>query len=151
VAALSAVSGGATIAQAADEVGRYVSKSSFDDVVFELDNAIVSRGFAIHSAGNQFASMLERTGAAVGSIQQVYKDATFIEFCSAKHARMMVEADPHLISNCPFIVFAYVLPDRPREVVVGFRRLSVGATAAAHKAVAEAEAMLEAIARDAVK
>jgi uncharacterized protein (DUF302 family) len=136
---------------AGEEIGHYTTRTAFDDVVFELDNAIVSRGLAIHSAGNQFAKMLERTGADVGSTKPVYKHATFTEVCSAKYARMMVEADPALISNCPFIFFAYERIDRPGEVTVGYRRLSPGATSAAKKAVAETEVLLDAIVRDAAK
>lgn len=136
---------------AADEFGVYITRSAFDDVVFELDNAVVSRGLAIHSSGNQFARMLERTGADVGSTKPVYKHATFTEVCSAKYARMMVEADPLLITNCPFVLFAYEHIDKPGEVTVGFRRLAPGATAAGKKAVNETEAMLDAIVRDAAK
>jgi uncharacterized protein (DUF302 family) len=134
-----------------DNTGHYTTRATFDDVVFELDNAIVSRGLAIHSAGNQFAKMLERTGADVGSTKPVYKHATFTEVCSAKYARMMVEADPALISNCPFIFFAYERIDRPGEVTVGYRRLSPGSTPAAKAAVTETEALLDAIVREAAK
>jgi uncharacterized protein (DUF302 family) len=134
-----------------EDFGRYVSQSAFADVLFELDNAIVARGLSIHSSGNQFARMLDRTGSDVGSTTQVYKDASFIEVCSAKYARMMVEADPALISNCPFIFYVYVLVDRPKDVVVSFRRLSPGTSAAAQKAVAETEAMLDSITREAAK
>jgi hypothetical protein len=135
----------------ADQLGLYVRRAAFDDVVFELDNAILARGFSVHSAGNQFARMLDRTGADVGSTKPVYRHATFTEVCSAKYARMMVEADPVLIGNCPFVFFVYEHMDRPGEVTIGFRRLSPGNTPAAKTAVVETEAMLDAIVRDAAK
>ena len=130
--------------------GPYTSKAAFDDVRFELGNAVVSRGLAIHSEGN-FGKMLERTGADIGSTKPVYKQAEFIEVCSAKYARAMVEADPALMGNCPFMLYVYERADRPGEVVVGFRRLHPSALPAGQKAVTETEAMLDAIVREAVK
>ena len=130
--------------------GPYTSRSAFDDVRFELGNAVVSRGLSIHSEGN-FGKMLERTGADVGSTKPVYKQAEFIEVCSAKFARLMVEADPTLMSNCPFLLYVYERVDRPGEVVAGFRRLQPGTTSAGQKAVVETEAMLDAIVSEAVK
>jgi uncharacterized protein (DUF302 family) len=145
-----ALSAAMTVAAAA-EVGDSVTKTAaFDDVRFELGNAITMRGLAVHSEGN-LGKMLERTGADVGSTKPVYKQAEFVEVCSAKYARLMVEADPALIGNCPFLFYVYERVDRSGEVVVGFRRLHTGTTASGQKAVAETEAMLDAIVRDAVK
>jgi uncharacterized protein (DUF302 family) len=140
-----------TITAAAADVGNPVTKkAAFDDVRFELSNAIITRGLAVHAEGN-LGKMLDRTGADVGSTKPVYKQAEFIEVCSAKFARLMVEADPALMSNCPFLFFVYERIDRPGDVVVGFRRLHSGMTADGKKAVSETEAMLDAIVRDAVK
>ena len=130
--------------------GPYTSKSAFDDVRFELGNAVIARGLSVHTEGN-FGKMLERTGADVGSTKPVYKQAEFVEICSAKYARLMVEADPALMGNCPFMLYVYERADRPGEVEVGFRRLQPGISPAAQKAVSDTEAMLDAIARDAVK
>lgn len=139
------------ITAAAADVGDPVTKkAAFDDVRFELSNAITTRGLSVHAEGN-LGKMLDRTGADVGSTKPVYKQAEFIEVCSAKFARLMVEADPALMSNCPFLFFVYERVDRPGDVVVGFRRLHPGMTADGKKAVAETEAMLDAIVRDAVK
>ena len=135
----------------ADTATLATTRASFADVVFELENAILTRGLAIHSTGNQFARMLERTGEAVGSTVVIYREATFVEICSAKLARQMVEAEPSLMGNCPFVLFAYELASQPGEVRVGFRRLMPGATAAGQKAVAETEALLDGIVRDAIK
>ncbi len=139
------------IAPVAAEVGDPVTKkAAFDDVRFELGNAITTRGLAVQMEGN-LGKMLERTGADVGSTKPVYAHAEFVEVCSAKFARMMVEADPALIGNCPFVFYVYEHVDRPGSVVVGFRRLHPGVTASGQKAVAETEAMLDGIVRDAVK
>jgi uncharacterized protein (DUF302 family) len=133
------------------DVGDAVTKmAAFDDVRFELGNAITTRGLAVHAEGN-LGKMLDRTGADVGSTKPIYKQAEFVEVCSAKYARLMVEADPALISNCPFQFYVYERIDRPGEVVIGFRRLHGGTTPLGQKAVADTEAMLDAIVRDAVK
>jgi uncharacterized protein (DUF302 family) len=126
------------------------SKAAFDDVRFELGNAITMRGLSVHSEG-LIGKMLERTGADVGSTKPIYKQAEFVEVCSAKFARLMFEADPALIGNCPFMLYVYERADKPGLVVVGFRRLNGGATDTGRKATAETEAMLDAIVRDAVK
>jgi uncharacterized protein (DUF302 family) len=141
----------ATLPSAGAQVGPPVVKvAPFDDVRFELSNAITTRGLAVHSEGN-LGKMLDRTGADVGSTKPIYRAAEFIEVCSAKYARLMFEADPTLIGNCPFLFFIYERADRPGEVVVGFRRLQNSATPEGQKAVADTEAMLHGIVRDAVK
>jgi uncharacterized protein (DUF302 family) len=126
------------------------TKIAFEDVRFELGTAITNRGLLTQSEGN-LGRMLDRTGADVGSSKPIYKHAEFIEVCSAKYARLMFEADPTLIGNCPFIFYAYERIDRPGDVIVGFRRLEPGHTALGQKAVAETEAMLDAVVRASVK
>jgi hypothetical protein len=135
---------------AADDFGPRISKTPFDDVRFELGNAILARGLSVHSEGN-FARMLARTGVDVGSTKPVYKHAEFVEICSARYARMMVEIDPGLISNCPFQLYVFESVDRPGETVVGFRRLTPGTSPATQTAIAAVEAMLDGIVADAVK
>ncbi len=133
------------------DVGDPVTKdAAFDDVRFELGNAITTRGLAVHSEGN-LGKMLERTGPDVGSTKPIYKHAEFVEVCSARYARLMVEADPALIGNCPFLFYVYERVDRPGAVIAGFRRLHAGRTESGQKAVAETEAMLDAIVREAMK
>jgi uncharacterized protein (DUF302 family) len=134
----------------ADPFEARTTTTAFDDVKFELENAIVARGLTIHSNGN-IAKMLERTGADVGSMKPVYIKAEFVEVCSSKLARRMFEADPALMGNCPFLLYAYERADRPGRVVVGFRRLAPGTTPEARSAVQDVEVMLDEIVRDAVK
>jgi uncharacterized protein (DUF302 family) len=133
----------------AQDVKTYTSKRPFDEVRFELGNAVTQRGFAAHSEGN-LSKMLERTGADVGATAVVYKNAEFITFCSARYTRKMVEADPANAGNCPFQVFAYETMAKPGEVVVGFRRLGTP-SAASRAAFVEIEAMLDGLVKDAVK
>jgi uncharacterized protein (DUF302 family) len=148
VAVLSVI---ALTARASADVGDPITKAAaFDDIRFELGNAITTRGLAVHAEGN-LGKMLDRTGADVGSTRPIYKQAEFVEVCSAKYARLMVEADPALIGNCPFVFYVYERVEQPGRVVVGFRRLYPGVTPAGQKAVAETETMLDGIVRDAVK
>jgi uncharacterized protein (DUF302 family) len=147
---VAVLAGLATPALGQDTVRTYPAKGSFDDVRFELGEAIVNRGYTPHSEGN-LEAMLERTGADVGSTRQVYKRAEFVTFCSAKYTRALVEADPDGIAQCPFQLFVYETPGSPPAVVAGYRRLGTGKSDASKKAIAEIEALLDAIVKDAVK
>jgi uncharacterized protein (DUF302 family) len=92
---------------------------SYEDVKFDLTNAIIERGLVIDHTGN-VAGMLERTGADVGSTKKLYRAAEYFVFCSAKLSREMMEADPANMGLCPFVVFIYEREDKPGEIVVGF-------------------------------
>ena len=142
-----AMSAGAASAQ---EVVTYISKKPFDEVRFELGNAVVARGLAVQSEGN-VAKMLERTAADVGATKQIYKFSEYVQFCSAKFTRMMVEADPANVGNCPFMLFAYETVAKPGEVVVGYRKLGIGKGEPSKKVFAEIEAMLDGMVKDALK
>lgn len=93
--------------------------SSYEDVKFDLTNAIIERGLVIDHTGN-VGGMLERTGADVGSTKKLYRTAEYFVFCSAKLSRDMMEADPANMGLCPFVVFMYEREDKPGEIVVGF-------------------------------
>ncbi len=139
-----------TAAVSAQDVKTYTVKKPFDEVRFELGNAVVARGFAVQSEGN-IAKMLDRTAADVGATKSVYKNGEFVTFCSAKYTRMMVEADPANFGNCPFLVFVYETNDKPGEVVVGFRGLGAAKSEASKKVFAEIETMLDGLVKDAAK
>jgi hypothetical protein len=131
----------------AQDVRSYTAKAPFDDVKFELSNAIIARGFNIDYTGN-IGRMLERTGPDVGSVRPLYAKAEFMTFCSAKLSRAMIEADLANIGFCPYVVFIYEAVGKPEETVVGYRR---PAQNAASPALAEIDALLDAIVREAVK
>jgi len=134
---------------AADDVRSYTTKAAFDEVQFELTNAIVSRGLTIDYTGN-IGRMLERTGPDVGSVKPLYTRAEFVMFCSAKLSRAMMEADLGNIGLCPYVIFIYEATARPGETVVGYRR-PVSGGAAASPVLAEIDSLLDGIAKDAVK
>ncbi|HRD77083.1 MAG TPA: DUF302 domain-containing protein [Hyphomicrobiaceae bacterium] len=156
---LSAVAGGGALAMslsvvpgAAQSPGvvSYNKKAAYDDVKFELNNAIVGRGLTIDYNG-QLGRMLERTGADVGSTKPIYKNAEYFAFCSAKLSRAAMEADPANIAGCPFIVFIYETAAAPGTVHVGYRRQPSHGAAASVKAHADIDALLDGIAKAAVK
>ena len=136
----------------ADEVVTRTKKGNFDDVRFDLGNAVIATGVAVQSEAN-VAAMLGRTAADVGAVEMVYNRAEFIAFCSAKYSRAMMEADATNMAFCPFVVFAYETKATPGEIVVGYRRPMVPASqnAAAQKAAAEVDALLAKILAETVK
>jgi uncharacterized protein (DUF302 family) len=139
-----------TLGAFADDVRTYAKKASYEDVKFELTNAIVDRGLSIDFTG-QIGRMLERTGADVGSTKPLYKQAEFFAFCSAKLSRAMMEADLANVGFCPYVVFIYEAAEKPGETVIGYRRPSSSGSDASKKALAEIDALLDGIIRDAVK
>lgn len=142
----------ATSPTRADEIVTRTKQGTFDDVRFDLGNAVIATGVSVQSEGN-IAAMLGRTAADVGATETVYSRAEFVAFCSAKYSRAMMEADPANIGFCPFVVFAYETKAKPGEIVVGYRKpvvpLSQGAAGA--KAAADAEALMAKIVADTVK
>ena len=125
---------------------------SFDDVRFDLGNAVIATGVSVQSEGN-IAAMLGKTAAGIGATEAVYSRAEFIAFCSAKYSRAMMEADPANIAFCPIVVFAYEAKAKPGEIVVGYRRPVVPASQgpASIKAAAELDALLAKIVADTMK
>lgn len=135
---------------AAQEIRTYSKKANYEDVRFELTNAIINRGLNIDHNGN-IGSMLARTGADVGSDKPIYKYAEFFTFCSAKLSRQMMEADARNIAFCPYVMFIYESIGEPGTVVVGYRRPSTSGSQETRAAQAEIDALLKGIAREAVK
>jgi hypothetical protein len=139
-----------TAAASADELVTRTKAGTFDDVKFELGNAIIVRGLVVDYTG-QIGQMLDRTGADVGSTRKLYRQAEYVLFCSAKLSRGMMEADPANIGFCPFVVFIYERADRPGEIVVGYRRPPPRGDGASQTALAEVDKLLNGIIADAVK
>jgi hypothetical protein len=138
-------------AAAAQAIGTYSKAASYEDVKFELSDAIIRRGLVVDHIG-QIGAMLDRTGPDVGSTRPLYTRAEFFTFCSAKYSRAMMEADLGNIAFCPFVVFIYEAANKPGETVVGYRKpplASVGE--ASKKALADFDALLDGIVKDAVK
>ena len=145
VAAASALS-----PASAQEVRTVITKAAFDDVQFELTNAVIARGLTIDYTGN-VAGMLARTGADVGSTKPIYKAAAYVTFCSAKLSRQMMEADPANAAFCPYVIFLYETAAKPGEIVVGYRVPGPGSTEPSKAALTEIDTLLMSLIREAVK
>lgn len=127
---------------AQESVTSFKTDASFTDVVADLEDAIVNRGYVVDYRGF-IGEMLKRTAGDVGGTKQLYRNAEFFQFCSAVLSRKAMETDITNIAFCPYVVFAYEAEGAPGEVVVGFRRLPDGGGRD------EVNALLEEVAREA--
>ncbi|MFN3745831.1 MAG: DUF302 domain-containing protein [Hyphomicrobiaceae bacterium] len=143
-----AVAGAAAVS--AEDLFTRSKAGTFEDVKFDLTNAIVERGLVIDHTG-YIGRMLERTGADVGSTKPLYRNAEYMVFCSAKLSREMMEADLANIGFCPYVIFIYERAEKPGEIVVGFRQPPAHGSAASQKALAAVAALLKDIVAAAVK
>lgn len=134
----------------AQDLKTATKKGSFDDVKFELSNAIIERGLRVDFSGS-ISQMLDRTGADVGSTKPVYKHAEFMSFCSSKLSRQMMEADAANVAFCPYTVFIYETAAAPGEIVVGYRPFPQPANEASRAALNEIDKLLTGIVKAAVQ
>lgn len=125
-------------------------QASYEDVKFELQNAILGRGLVIDFVGN-VGGMLARTGADVGSSKPVYKQAEYFSFCSAKLSRATMEADPANLGFCPYVIFMYETAAAPGTTQVGYRRPQPHGSEASRAALQEVGQLLEAIVNEALQ
>lgn len=115
-------------------------KGSFEDVFFELSDAVVNKGLVIDFTGH-VGSMLSRTSGAVGA-KSPYKNAKYIQFCSAKLTSAAVTADPANMAICPFVMFVYETVADPGTIHVGYRRPIGSTTDKSRVALAKIETLL---------
>lgn len=128
----------------------YVTRDDFDTVKTLVEEALVGHGLVVNNVAH-IGDMLERTGKDLGATRQVYVKAEGIEFCSATVSRKMMEADPHHIVFCPYVIAIYVLPEEPDRTYVSFRRPTAAGSKAARAALKEVEKLLRDIVEEALK
>lgn len=141
-AALAVAASTSSAAVAADDVTTHIVEAPFADVAADLEDAIVNRGYLVDYHGH-IGEMLQRTAEDVGAAKPLYRNAEFLQFCSAVVSRKAMEADIGNIAYCPYILFAYEKEAEPGKVTVGFRRLPAG------PGRDEVNTLLEEIAREA--
>lgn len=150
-AAVAALMGAALLlpvdARAGDGASMVSKTAVFEDVVQDLQDAIINRGLVIDYVGN-VDKMLERTSDAVGGTTP-FKGAKYMHFCSAKLTNGVVSADPANVAVCPYVVFAYETTADPGTVVVGYRKPPEGATDASKAALGKIDALLSEIVKEA--
>lgn len=112
-------------ARAQEDVTVYQTDAPFEDVAFSVNDAIINLGYVVDHRGN-VAQMLRRTAEAVGADKTLYRNAEFLQFCSAVVSRKVMEQDIGNIAYCPYIIFIYEAEAEPGVVNVGFRRLPEG-------------------------
>jgi hypothetical protein len=143
--------------EAADELGYKVvsKKATFEDVLDNVKEAIINRGFVIDYVGH-FNAMLERTAEATGSITEAgrkspYQNAQYLQFCPSKLTHEAVSASLFSIANCPIAIFVFEAAYEPGKISVGFR-LPVASPSKRVKDVnAKLTSLLTSIASDATK
>ena len=135
------------------DMGHYVAhhsqETSFEHVREDLQLALENRGLVI-DATSYIHDMLERTGADLDMTTPIFTDAMAFSFCSALLSRRTMEADVHNIAFCPYVLTVYTPVDEPERVYVAYRRLPMTGDEASDAALAEVEALLDDIAREAL-
>lgn len=127
----------------------YTSKDDFDTVKNAITEAIAGKGLVINTISH-IGEMLERTGRDMGGAKQVFVKAESIEFCSATVSRKTMEADPHNIVFCPYIISVYVLPNEPNKTYVSYRKPDLVGTPASKASLKEVEKLLRSIIEEAL-
>lgn len=135
---------------AGDHMSVFVKKGTFEEVREGVETALTGRGYVINNVSH-IGDMLERTGKDIGGKKQLYLKAEALEFCSATVSRSMMEADPDNIVFCPYIISIYVLPAKPGEVRVGFRKTQLVGSPESKKALGDVNKLLTEIIQEAIE
>ncbi len=128
----------------------FTKAGSFDDVRDAVDMAITGRGLVVNNVSH-VGEMLERTGKDIGETRQIFLKAEVLEFCSAVVSRKMMESDPDNIVFCPYAISVYVLPEKPGEVRVAYRKPEIAGSPDSRKALKAVDELLSGIVKEALK
>lgn len=129
-------------------VTAYQVEAAFEDVRFDLENAIVNKGLVIDYVSH-IGDMLARTSQDVGGSKEIFLQAQSMLFCSADLSRKAMEADAANIAYCPYSLFVYETPEQPGSVTVGYRQLDETGSDESRAAIAAVNELLDTIAREA--
>lgn len=127
----------------------FKAQGKYEDVRDLVQASIESKGLKINSM-NHIADMLERTGKDLGASKKVYEGGEQFEFCSARISRDMMEADPHAIVMCPYIISVYTVPG-DKNVYVAYRKPAQVKNPKLKKALGDVEKLLTEIIQEAIK
>ncbi|MBL4725904.1 MAG: DUF302 domain-containing protein [Rhizobiaceae bacterium] len=132
----------------------FEAEASFEDVEFNLENAIIDHGLVVNYKG-LLNAMLERTAEVAladgANYKSPYLNAIYLHFCSAALTHKAIEADIENIAICPYVMYAYELRATPGKVTVGYRRPIASNTEASKKAFAKIEKLLSEVAKEALE
>lgn len=127
----------------------FKAQGNYTDVRDFIRTGIESEGLVINNMGH-IADMLERTGKDIGATRQVYESGEQFEFCSSSLSRAMMEADPHAIALCPFIISVYKMPG-DKTVYVSYRKPAQTKNLKLRKVLAEIEKLQVKIIKGAIE
>lgn len=137
------------ISHAADNYAvLFKAHGSYQEVRDQVQSAIEGKGLKTNTT-HKIADMLDRTGKDLGKTKRVYENAEQFDFCSADVSRRMMEADPHAIAMCPYLISVYKLP-KDKHVYIAYRKPAVTKNPALKKALADVEKMMNEIIKDAM-
>lgn len=126
----------------------FKAAADYDTVKEGIETAITNRGM-LTSGELHVSDMLNRTGADLGFVRQVYAKAESIEFCSAVMSHKMIQVDPSNLVICPFTIALFIKTDEPQQVYVAFRRQHLAGAAEAVQA--EVNQLLQDIVTESLK
>lgn len=135
---------------AGDYMAVFTKTGSFEDIRDSVDMAITGRGMVVNNVSH-VGEMLERTGKDLGETRQIFLKAEVLEFCSAVVSRKMMEADPDNIVFCPYAISVYVVPEKPNEVRIAYRKPQIVGSPASQKALKAVDELLSGIVKDALQ
>lgn len=139
------------VAQAGGERDSYMKmytiEGEYQNVRDDLELAITGKGIKINNIAH-IGKMLSRTGKDLGNSKQVFAHAEAFEFCSATVSRATMEADPHNIVFCPYVIAVYSLPNDKKKTYIAFRRPTLVGSSASKASLQKVEALIESIIAD---
>ena len=121
---------------------------TYQDVRDQVQSAIEGKGLKINTT-HKIADMLDRTGKDLGKTNRVYENAEQFDFCSADVSRRMMEADPHAIAMCPYLISVYKIPN-DKHVYISYRKPALTKKPALKKALADVDKMMKEIIKEAM-
>ncbi len=133
-----------------DYMRMYVVDGSYEIVRDDLELAITGRGIKINTISH-IGDMLARTGKDIGAGKQVFAHAEAFEFCSSTVSRGTMEADPHNIVFCPYVIAVYSLPQEKDKTYISFRRPTLVGSAASKAALQKVEDLMKSIVEEVAK
>jgi uncharacterized protein (DUF302 family) len=128
----------------------FTKQGTFADMKEAVEMAITGRGFVINNVSH-VGNMLERTGKDLGDGKRIFLQAEALEFCSATVSRKMMETDPDNIVFCPYIISIYVVPSKPGEVRVAFRKTQMVGGKQSQEALKDVNELLTEIIKEAMQ
>lgn len=125
------------------------TKGTFEEVKDNLTSALTNRGMVVNNVAH-IGDMLTRTGKDLGKTKPIFVKAEAIEFCSATVSRSTMEANPHNIAYCPYVIAIYVLPKEPNMVYLTYRKPEGKGPKAMQASLAEIDKLLRDLVKEAL-